>query len=335
MSEDNFIRIQIVERDLVDWDDFIVKFQQRINAGEYPIRVKINEGPDLNILKVNDMPFVDYLCSLTKRSNIEIETDNLIQTNQKVKIIKFFNHLPFLAYQNYKGADKIFDKKLMQFVGCHRWPRFVLSQWLYTTHKKSCHLTYWFTHTYFVSPEYGSGPILDFMTEEQIQTHSRRIPLRINTDEGKDHLQQAGYIDWKDTNALLPFYDTAFLDMVCETWHEGYTFMPTEKIGRPLACKNPFLVYGPRFFLRNLKKLGFKTFEQFWSEAYDHMQGKERLIELKRAIDNIMAMDNAKLVQMYQEMLPILEHNYKVYNTLTHKKITEVFDAKGDKSTFN
>ena len=111
--------------------------------------------------------------------------------------------------------------------------------------------------------------------------------------------------------------------------------MPTEKIGRPLACKNPFLVYGPRFFLRNLKKLGFKTFEQFWSEAYDHMQGKERLTELKRAVDKIMAMDNAQLVQMYQEMLPILEHNYKVYNELTHKKITEVFDAKGDKSTFN
>ena len=52
---------------------------------------------------------------------------------------------------------------------------------------------------------------------------------------------------------------------------------------------------------QNLKKLGFKTFEQFWSEAYDHMQGKERLTELKRAVDKIMAMDNAQLVQMYQE----------------------------------
>ena len=323
MSEDNFVRIQIVERDLVDWDNFIVNFQQRINAGDYPIRVKINEGPDLNLLKIGNKKFIDLLCTYTPRRNIEIETDNLIETHKKVKIIKFYNHLPFLAYQNYKHTDKKFDKKIMQFVGCHRWPRFVLSQWLYTKYSESCHLTYWFTHSYFDSPQYGRGPLLDFMTEEQIQIHNLKLPLKIDTNESKQHL---GYIDWKETNALLPFYDSAFIDMVCETWHEGNTFMPTEKIGRPLACKNPFLVYGPINFLSNLKKLGFKTFDHFWSETYDSMQGKERLHELKRIIDIIMSMEIKQLDQMYQKMLPILEHNYKVYNEMTHKKIMEVFD---------
>ena len=50
MSQDNFIRIQVVERELVDIDNFMRNFKKRLDARQFPIRVKINEGPDLNLL---------------------------------------------------------------------------------------------------------------------------------------------------------------------------------------------------------------------------------------------------------------------------------------------
>ncbi len=319
MSQDNFIRIQVVEKELVDFDAFEKEFKKRIESKQFPIRVKINEGPELDLLTVNNTNFVDYLITQTPAQNIEIETDNLLENNSKVKIIKFFNHLPFLAYQNIESTNKTFDKKVMQFVGNYRWPRFVLSQWLYENHSSDCFLTYWFTHNYLQAPP---QELLKCLTQEQIAKHVNRLPLTIDTNEIKDH---SGYIDWKHTNPLLPFYNKAFLDVVCETWHEGNTFMPTEKIARPLVCKNPFIVYGPVNFLQNLKKLGFKTFGDFWSEDYDTMHGKDRIEAIKPLINWITKMNTTELNDLYQKLLPTLEHNQQVYNKLSHQTITLAF----------
>lgn len=322
--KDNFVRLQVVERELVDFHSFDAEFKKRVELNQYPIRVKINEGPDLDYLKVGDTKFVDYLTSLTGADNIEIETDNLIEKNEQVKIIKWFNHLPFLAYQNNESLKgKNLEKKIMHFVGNHRWPRFVLSQWLHANHRDTCLLTYWFTHNYLDNPEWGTDQLLEYMTSEQIQEHNNILPLTINTDENKDH---PGYIDWKFTSPLLPFYNTAFVDLVCETWHEGHTFMPTEKIARPLITKNPFIVYGPKHFLKNLRQLGFKTFDDFWSESYDNDSGTERINKIKIILDQIINMSMQQLTKLYQDMLPTLEHNLTVYNNMTHKEIMKVFD---------
>jgi hypothetical protein len=180
--KDNFVRLQVVERELVDFNSFDMEFKKRIERNQYPIRVKINEGPDLNYLKVGDTTFVNYLTSLTDANNIEIETDNLIENNNQVKIIKWFNHLPFLAYQNnWNTTKKVFEKKLMHFVGNHRWPRFVLSQWLHSNHRNNCLLTYWFTHNYLDNPQWGTSKLLEFMTSKQIQEHDNILPLTIKT----------------------------------------------------------------------------------------------------------------------------------------------------------
>ena len=161
------------------------------------------------------------------------------------------------------------------------------------------------------------------MTSGQIQEHNNILPLTIDTNENKDH---PGYIDWKFTSPLLPFYNIAFVDLVCETWHEGQTFMPTEKIARPLITKNPFVVYGPKHFLKNLRQLGFKTFDDFWSESYDHHSGQQRINKIKIIINQIINSSMQQLTNLYQEMLPILEHNLEVYNNLQHKDIMKVFD---------
>ncbi len=319
MSNDNFIRLQVVERELVDIDNFLKQFKKRINANQFPIRVKINEGPDLNLLQCENKKFVDYLLQHTIASNIEIETDNLLESNNKIKVIKFFNHLPFLAYQNYNHKNKKFNKKFMHFVGNYRWPRFLISQWLHQQHNNDSVMTFWFTHNYLGQPP---KQLLKYLTEKEITEHTQRLPLRVDTSETKEH---AGYIDWKHTTPILPFYDTAFLDIVCETWHEGNTFMPTEKIARPLICKNPFIVYGPKNFLLNLKKLGFETFEGFWSEQYDKSEGIERIEQIKNLVNTFAEMPLNEIETLFQKLLPTLEHNRTIYNKLNHNKIMDVF----------
>ena len=320
MSQDNFIRIQVVERELVDIDNFMRNFKKRLDARQFPIRVKINEGPDLNLLYTENTNFVKYLLRFTNAKNIEIETDNLLENNNELKIIKFFNHLPFLAYQNYQPSDKTFVRKFMQFIGNYRWPRFVISQWLHQNHCNDSLLTFWFAHNYLAQPP---AELLKYLTKQQILDHSKRLPLKIDTNEIREH---EGYIDWKHTSPILPYYDKAFLDIVCETWHEGNTFMPTEKIGRPLICKNPFIVYGPKNFLYNMKRLGFKTFDKFWSEDYDNFQGMDRIEKIKVIVNDISLMSAKEIKTLYGTLLPILDHNQDIYKKINREKIMKVFD---------
>ena len=87
------------------------------------------------------------------------------------------------------------------------------------------------------------------------------------------------------------------------------------------------MVQGPKWFLKNLKKLGFKTFDQWWDEGYDEDPADGRYKTLCYNIDTIAQQNATTIAQYYQEMQPVLEHNVQVLKELTNEKIlaTEFF----------
>jgi hypothetical protein len=48
------------------------------------------------------------------------------------------------------------------------------------------------------------------------------------------------------------------------------------------------LIFGPKFFITNLKELGFKTYDQCWDENYDCLEGVERWQAMLKIISNIV-----------------------------------------------
>jgi hypothetical protein len=73
--------------------------------------------------------------------------------------------------------------------------------------------------------------------------------------------------------------------------------------------------------LKNLQRLGFKTFDHWWDESYDQDPADARYETFKHAIDWIAGQDNATLYAWYQEMQPILDHNCQVLANLTNQQI--------------
>ena len=139
-------------------------------------------------------------------------------------------------------------------------------------------------------------------------------------------------IEWQYTDQqatvdqeLIGWYNNIFLDIVCEKMVTGQTFFPTEKTARPLATKTPFLIMASPNYLKNLRRLGFKSFSQFWDESYDYQQGVQRVHSIQRIIDELARLPINELQTMYEEMSPILEHNYKTYYSLTGKDISDRF----------
>jgi hypothetical protein len=112
----------------------------------------------------------------------------------------------------------------------------------------------------------------------------------------------------KNTNtSLLDHYHKFDVELVAETMTMGTTFFPTEKTARPIVGMKPFVIYGPINYLKNLKKLGFKTFDSVWDEDYDNYSGHERWQKIKPVIQTII--DNPMIVNKCQS---IVEHNKNI-----------------------
>lgn len=91
-------------------------------------------------------------------------------------------------------------------------------------------------------------------------------------------------------------------------------FLPTEKVGKTMLLRKPFLVYATQDYLKNLRSLGFKTFSDFWDESYDSEPDP-----WKRAwmINNIMhdirhSYAQSQLELMLLQMAEITDHNHNL-----------------------
>jgi hypothetical protein len=109
--------------------------------------------------------------------------------------------------------------------------------------------------------------------------------------------------------SLLSHYHQFNFELVCETYTLGNTFFPTEKTIRPMIGNKPFLIYGPRHFLKNMQNLGFKTFSGIWNEQYDEHEGATRWQMMQPIINMICNWDSNTRSNVLMQCSKITAHN--------------------------
>lgn len=94
------------------------------------------------------------------------------------------------------------------------------------------------------------------------------------------------------------------------------TIFLSEKIFKPIACSHPFVILGNKNSLKELHKLGYKTFNDLIPEDYDSEPSFERFNTLCDSIRNLKS--NPDKLQWFKWLRPKLEHNAKVlqFNSL-------------------
>tara|TARA_B110000444_G_C18822230_1_gene588351 strand:- start:1521 stop:2078 length:558 start_codon:yes stop_codon:yes gene_type:complete len=163
------------------------------------------------------------------------------------------------------------------------------------------------------------GKVAEFIGQMPIEkTSSQHISTR-EPDE------VFGWVEGPVDNEILGWYNGIFVDVVSEKMITGKTFFPTEKTARPLATKTPFLIMAAPNYIKNLRRLGFKSFSRFWDESYDYQQGVQRVESIQRITDDLAKLDHEQLQDMYQDMSSILDHNHKIYHELMPDKILSTF----------
>ena len=89
--------------------------------------------------------------------------------------------------------------------------------------------------------------------------------------------------------------------------------------------KTPFIIQGPKNYYTNLRKLGFKTFQNFWDEGFGedaHDYQPDCIIQI---IHDLAQKSNLELATIYQNMQSILDHNFQVFMQLKPTDFPSLF----------
>lgn len=154
-------------------------------------------------------------------------------------------------------------------------------------------------------------------------THNGREPKldELNGIYGVIHLQQQKYIRQLP---VLPYYERTCFELVCETFgdtSDDESFFLTEKTLKPIMMEHPFMVLSSRNFLKNLRRLGFKTFGEFIDESYDDCDNLADRVQI--ILQNIKKLDLQSSKDFYIKTKEIRqfnrEHLIKLYGEYKFK----------------
>lgn len=295
------------------------------------VSINLNgEGPD-----AEELGLYHILNLITEKHNIlknavTIYTCNQLESHSHYKIVKnsplYILETQQFYYKNKLSDLKKFDDKFFNigiFIGRSNWIRLWLAGYLYSTASNSVLMTYhWQPNHEFHSAHNGLDDMLQWgATIENINDSVQllsKCPIKFDT------VDQYPMLSPEHLN-ICKVYQNFFAEVVCETYFSGKTFYPTEKIWRPLIMKTPFIVHGPVDYLKNLKLLGFKTFNRWWSEEYDDYGHNLRIEKILNIIDDIKNMPIDKIMQMHTDMSEILEHNFQKFMSITPDEFARVF----------
>lgn len=281
----------------------------------------LKEGPAFDTLGIDE--YIRTLRTLTDYSaTITINTSNMAEEDhanyQVVRTFPFHLVRHSLGYQY--TVEKISTlKHFGLFVGRNNSPRLYLSSYLHTRYNDlilhSNHLD--LEKEFYAANLDIERLILEYKPQElgNIVNYIKMCPIAaspISMDKSlqANHAQQ---LLQQDQRTFLEQYNKFAIEIAAETYFSGSTFFPTEKTWRPILLMTPFIVQGPTGFLKRLKKMGFRTFSDYWDEGYDEDPYPWSMMEIIKVIDSLAAQSQETLYDMICDMKPILEHNHQCF----------------------
>ena len=105
----------------------------------------------------------------------------------------------------------------------------------------------------------------------------------------------------------LPYNDTA-CSIVSETNDNDYDIFMTEKIWKPIIAQQFFIVHGNYLYLQKLREMGFKTFNNYFEEAYDLDRDPE--VRINTIVDVCDRLRDAPWEDMYLQTQALRQYNF-------------------------
>jgi hypothetical protein len=92
----------------------------------------------------------------------------------------------------------------------------------------------------------------------------------------------------------------------------------------------PFILVAAAGSLQHIKDMGFKTFDQFWDEAYDlELDDKKRFAMIMSLIESISKWSEEEKIEFTFKVKDVVDYNVVHLNTMQDKEITNLIEKYG------
>ena len=108
----------------------------------------------------------------------------------------------------------------------------------------------------------------------------------------------------------IKIYNQTAYSIIAETNFENYYTFFTEKTVKPILAKRLFIAFAGQYFLQNLRKLGFKTFDGILDESYDLIENPQ--LRFDCAFSQIEYLITQPQEEILSLIKPIVEHNQQL-----------------------
>jgi hypothetical protein len=109
-------------------------------------------------------------------------------------------------------------------------------------------------------------------------------------------------------------YCSTEVEVVLETLFDDNRWHLTEKILRPIACGQPFILACTPGSLEYLKQYGFQTYQDVWNEDYDSIIDPEsRLHRIIDLMKYLAGLDDRQKKDIMHRAQKIADHNRKLF----------------------
>lgn len=304
-----------------------------IATGEKPVLDMRPEGSCAMSLRLYYN--LDYICELTgyDKKNITIITGNMIERHHEYDVRRTWCLYEVSMIREWLDGKAIDcgttpDIHFSNFTSRSNWPRLWIATLLKTKYPTHTIQTYHYDITKENVNERNNVGLdelaargCDLLAEaaEFIKHSPYTIDIDFlrNLDNCKDSVYQhdSSYypIQHPSNLNLLQYYRRIFVDIVVEPNVTGNSFMPTEKVWRPIVARRPFIVMSNNNYLHHLRRLGFKTFPMLWSEEYDQYSGVDRIKKIDEILQKISEYTVSELHDLLVQIKEITDHNYNTF----------------------
>jgi len=150
------------------------------------------------------------------------------------------------------------------------------------------------------------------LTKEQ-KNRLKILPLELDVDEDQHNAVKV------NMPSLENYFNQSYFSIITEGDYSRGTErqMFTEKILKCFLYAHPFIVIGLPGTLELLHDLGFITFGSVIDESYDkEIDDTKRLQMCLEQIDKLNKLNMNEMKNLYNDLIPILEHNFQIYKVL-------------------
>lgn len=127
------------------------------------------------------------------------------------------------------------------------------------------------------------------------------------------------------TQHQFPELQKCFVNIITESVFNYPHVYLSEKTFKGITAKRPFIILGPPGTLKELRNLGFRTFDSYFDESYDAIKDPaDRMLAVYNEVTKICSKSIAELQKMLFDMQEDIEYNFNHYAKFVYKGLIDL-----------